>query len=130
MQCTCAAQRARFTKGAVSVNIDDSETSEKRYTLRPTFTPLPSKRDANDANKGSESTAAAATEAEPHPTAEPSPKRPASSSNATKAKASPGAAKANSLIRAANEDDDLYDPYSDYHDGTLKAAEFEEDPWR
>ena len=36
----------------------------------------------------------------------------------------------NSVIRAANEDDDLYDPYSDYHDGTLKAAEFEKDPWR
>ncbi len=112
------------------MNIDDSETSEKRYTLCPTFTPLPSKREANGANKGSRGIAAAATEAKPYPTAEPSPKRPASSANATKAKASPGAAKANSLIRAANEDDDLYDPYSDYHDGTLKAAEFEEDPWR
>lgn len=29
-----------------------------------------------------------------------------------------------------NEDDDLYDPYTDYHDGTLKEQAFEEDPWR
>lgn len=35
-----------------------------------------------------------------------------------------------SVVRAANEDDDLYDPYSDFHDGTLCAPEFEEDPWR
>ncbi|MDO5335047.1 MAG: hypothetical protein Q4F23_03110 [Coriobacteriia bacterium] len=28
-----------------------------------------------------------------------------------------------------NEDDDLYDPYSDYHDGTLRNLEFEENPW-
>lgn len=34
------------------------------------------------------------------------------------------------LIRAAKEDDDLYDPYSDYHDGTLRSLEFERDPWR
>ncbi len=33
-------------------------------------------------------------------------------------------------VRDANEDDDLYDPYSDYHDGTLKDIEFEKDPWR
>lgn len=33
-------------------------------------------------------------------------------------------------VRSANEDDDLYDPYSDYHDGTLKDIEFEKDPWR
>lgn len=37
---------------------------------------------------------------------------------------------ASDLIRAANEDDDLYDPYSDFHDGTLCGAHFEEDPWR
>ncbi len=30
----------------------------------------------------------------------------------------------------ANEDDDLYDPYSDYHDGNLSAQSYEEDPWR
>ncbi len=102
------------------MNIDDSETSEKRYTLRPTFTPLPSKREANGASAESGATA---TEIEPLPTGKPSRNCPATP-------AGTGKAKANSLIRAANEDDDLYDPYSDYHDGTLKAAEFEEDPWR
>lgn len=30
----------------------------------------------------------------------------------------------------SNEDDDLYDPYSDYHDGNLNAPSYEEDPWR
>lgn len=35
-----------------------------------------------------------------------------------------------SVLRAANEDDDLYDPYSDYHDGTLRSLHFERDPWR
>ena len=36
------------------------------------------------------------------------------------------------VLRAANEDDDLYDPYSDYMD-MLSASEYdelEEDPWR
>jgi len=32
--------------------------------------------------------------------------------------------------RAENEDDDGYDPYSDYHDGTARALDFEADPWR
>ncbi len=30
----------------------------------------------------------------------------------------------------SNEDDDLYDPYSDFHDGNLSAPHYEEDPWR
>lgn len=34
------------------------------------------------------------------------------------------------IVREANEDDDLYDPYSDIHDGTLKPLKFEEDPWK
>ena len=33
-------------------------------------------------------------------------------------------------VRAENEDDDGYDPYSDYHDGTARTVEFEADPWR
>ena len=80
---------------------NDSETSAKRYTLRPTFTPLP--------NAKKQASGQQSNEAEAQPNKQP---------------------KAASIIRAANEDDDLYDPYSDYHDGTLKAAEFEEDPWR
>lgn len=33
-------------------------------------------------------------------------------------------------LRAENEDDDGYDPYSDYHDGNAAAPTFEADPWR
>ena len=33
-------------------------------------------------------------------------------------------------VRAENEDDDGYDPYSDFHDGTAWTLEFEDDPWR
>lgn len=32
--------------------------------------------------------------------------------------------------RAENEDDDGYDPYSDFHDGNAAAPTFEADPWR
>lgn len=39
--------------------------------------------------------------------------------------------KAKSDLRLTqNEDDDLYDPYTDYHDGTLRKQTLEEDPWR
>lgn len=34
------------------------------------------------------------------------------------------------IIRDSNEDDDLYDPYSDYHDGTLRELTFDKDPWK
>lgn len=34
------------------------------------------------------------------------------------------------LRLSQNEDDDLYDPYTDYHDGTLGKQTFEEDPWK
>lgn len=88
------------------MTFNDSETSAKRYTLRPTFTPLPQAKGPQADSK----TNARAT---------------ALRSDANSAPDLP-----NSVIRAANEDDDLYDPYSDYHDGTLKAAEFEKDPWR
>ena len=95
---------------------NDSENSAKRYTLRPTFTPLPhSKKKTVDSASEELKTKSGATANAPL-VDETSP-----------AKEQPSAA---SVIRAANEDDDLYDPYSDYHDGTLKAAEFEEDPWR
>lgn len=33
-------------------------------------------------------------------------------------------------VRAEGEDDDGYDPYSDYHDGNAGDPVFEEDPWR
>lgn len=33
-------------------------------------------------------------------------------------------------VRSEVEDDDGYDPYSDFHDGTARPLEFEADPWR
>ena len=92
------------------MTFNDSETSAKRYTLRPTFTPLPQAKGAQKNKVADSKTSARAT---------------ALRSDANSAPDLP-----TSVIRAANEDDDLYDPYSDYHDGTLKAAEFEKDPWR
>lgn len=92
------------------MTFNDSETSAKRYTLRPTFTPLPQAKGPKRTRWADSKTNARAT---------------ALRSDANSAPDLP-----NSVIRAANEDDDLYDPYSDYHDGTLKAAEFEKDPWR
>lgn len=73
---------------------DDSENKEPRYTLRPTFTPLPH------------------------------------TSGDSKQQEEPNSHSVNTAVRAANEDDDLYDPYSDYHDGTLRSPEYEPDPWR
>ncbi len=32
-------------------------------------------------------------------------------------------------VRAINEDDDGYDPYSDLHDRAIPEPLFEEDPW-
>ena len=32
-------------------------------------------------------------------------------------------------LRAENEDDDGYDPYSDFHDNGSSNAIFERDPW-
>lgn len=92
------------------MTFNDSETSAKRYTLRPTFTPLPQAKGAQK-HKAAENKTSAQVSAQ--------------KSDDSLARDLP-----NSVIRAANEDDDLYDPYSDYHDGTLKAAEFEKDPWR
>lgn len=92
------------------MTFNDSETSAKRYTLRPTFTPLSQAKGAQKNKVADSKTSARAT--------------------ATRIDANPAPDLSNSVIRAANEDDDLYDPYSDYHDGTLKAAEFEKDPWR
>lgn len=92
------------------MTLNDSETSTKRYTLRPTFTPLPQSKDAQRATNTETDAGAKET--------------------ATKSKVNSNEHSLRSVIRAANEDDDLYDPYSDYHDGTLKTAEFEKDPWR
>ena len=81
------------------MNSPINKKSAKRYTLKPTYKPLPStlsKKESEILNP-----AIHASNVAPNPT-----------------------------IRASNEDDDLYDPYSDYHDGTLKDIEFEKDPWR
>jgi hypothetical protein len=36
---------------------------------------------------------------------------------------------ATALVRAENEDDDGYDPYSDWHDQGSAGSLFEPDPW-
>lgn len=41
-----------------------------------------------------------------------------------------GTASGRGFARAETEDDDGYDPYSDYHDGTAGPVTFEADPWR
>ncbi len=110
---------------------DDSETSEKRYTLRPTSTPLPSKGKAENESQSSLPKAGFPSKAGSLLAGKPKLSHFAGGSENTKVKSFPPTTKiGNGVVRAANEDDDLYDPYSDYHDGTLKAAEFEEDPWR
>ena len=98
---------------------DNTENKQPRYTLKPTFTPLPhSQSDTSIADTGK----CAAKKLRKGP-------QHATGSSLTK-DSSKNDAEITSVIRAANEDDDLYDPYSDYHDGTLRAATFEEDPWR
>lgn len=84
----------------------ENEQTLRTYRLKPVYKPLTKK-------------AASIEPEEASPTNERSTTEPASDQ-----------ASRSSLLRAANEDDDLYDPYSDYHDGTLKAVEFEQDPWR
>lgn len=37
--------------------------------------------------------------------------------------------KQNQPVRAINEDDDGYDPYSDFHDARVSEPMFERDPW-
>lgn len=83
----------------------ENEQSPRTYRLKPVYKPL-AKKDAS-----------AETE-------DPSPAKGYSAAEPTTDQTS-----RTSLLRGANEDDDLYDPYSDYHDGTLKALEFEQDPW-
>lgn len=89
------------------MSVNDTEKPPARYTLRPTSTPLPHAAEDAAAPAGDSDAATSAPRATStnDPAADPA-------------------------VRAANEDDDLYDPYSDYHDGTLKALEFERDPWR
>ncbi len=44
--------------------------------------------------------------------------------------ASPSAAAGKQPVRAIDEDDDGYDPYTDFHDQPASDPLFEEDPWR
>lgn len=96
---------------------DNSENTNSRYTLRPTFTPLPSKRQQK------------ATEAEADVKGRPDIPHGAVKQPAPSILRGVDKQPAPSILRGANEDDDLYDPYSDVHDGTLREMEFEKDPW-
>ena len=117
----------------------DTEKPTARYTLRPTFTPLPHEKRTNGKNGSEAARNAAQTPAggADDATRTVGAHSAARQDDATNAAASgpadapyPSHRATNSTIRAANEDDDLYDPYSDYHDGTLRSLEFERDPWR
>ncbi len=80
--------------------------SSKNYILKPVMTPLPSSKSK--------------TTYEHTPAHQKD--RTSDSSRITSSVSS-------YTPRTENEDDDLYDPYSDFHDGTLKPLEFEQDPW-
>ena len=84
------------------MTFNDSETSAKRYTLRPTFTPLPQAKGAQKNKVADSKTSARATAARID--SNPAPDLP------------------NSVIRAANEDDDLYDPYSDVKSSRIRKG--------
>lgn len=131
---------------------DNTESQPKRYTLRPTFTPLPHNKETHNQPCSSNSgigVAPSSAQTAQRQTDNSKNQHKGNSSQQTSntahqhrnngayqqarhaaySRTSTTNNKHNSLIRAANEDDDLYDPYSDFHDGTLRAAEFEEDPW-
>lgn len=124
------------------MSLNDTEKPAARYTLRPTFTPLPYAKRAND-HEGSNGTIAHATTKGNGAAGGTAHSAPDTADDATRAGSFPNAALSsptdapgssrravNPILRATNEDDDLYDPYSDYHDGTLQNLEFERDPWR
>ncbi len=94
------------------MNHDTSKNNGTYYTLQPTYTPLKSSGTSNEKNTSSQ-------------TKKNTCRTKKTTENSTHQTEFP-----NTIIRSANEDDDLYDPYSDYHDGTLQAVEFERDPWR
>lgn len=108
------------------------------YILRPTYTPLPSKeateaKDALSASDGETKGAAGAVDKSAVDVSRAS-NQPADAPCSAARETAPHASAAPStstpsVLRAANEDDDLYDPYSDYHDGTLRDPHFERDPW-
>ncbi len=109
---------------------DDSGKMKPLYRIRPTFTPLPqsSTTGLGGEHGGNDASADAATSSLAHGAA-----RDAATHTCSQDGGSPASgqrAGVPPLARAANEDDDLYDPYSDLHDGTLKPLEFERDPWR
>lgn len=88
--------------------------------------------------EGAACTAAARNEAGSSAKSQPEASRPGSASQAapTRTEAAKAAAvdpwSPEAILRAANEDDDLYDPYSDYMDALARSS-FEEpcaDPWR
>lgn len=108
-----------------SVSVNDTEKPSARYTLRPTFTPLPHKPQRSE-GAGEASARPADGRPADEPTADAAQAANVPDSTVPRAASKPGT----SSVRAANEDDDLYDPYSDFHDGTLKPLEFERDPWR
>lgn len=112
------------------MGIDDSGKMKPLYRIRPTFTPLPQSSatglggEQGESSESDDAAASSLTHGAARDAATHARSRDGSSSASDQRTGVP------SLARAANEDDDLYDPYSDLHDGTLKPLEFERDPWK
>ena len=88
------------------VNGRRPERRAPRYTLRPVTIPLSSQMQGAGVRCGG-----------------------ADSGSAASGDAGVKPASRNLVLRGENEDDDGYDPYSDYHDGTARSLRFERDPW-
>jgi hypothetical protein len=107
-----------------------------RFILCPVITPLPSQAKAAGgtgefANSGNAKGEAADADASRRvgitgeaPAVAGAASRPGAPKNAGPKSGAPVA-----ILRGENEDDDGYDPYSDYHDGTARTLQFERDPW-
>ena len=115
---------------------DQPKKRPPRFTLRPVITPLPSQVKAAGGTGELTNSGNAKGEAEDAGVSRRAGitgKAPAVADAALK----PGAPKSAgpksgapaAILRGENEDDDGYDPYSDYHDGTARTLQFERDPW-
>ena len=107
-----------------------------RFTLRPVITPLPSQMKAaggtgelaNSGNAKGEAEDAGVSRRAGITGKAPAVADAASKPGAPKS-AGPKSGAPAAILRGENEDDDGYDPYSDYHDGTARTLQFERDPW-
>ncbi len=115
---------------------DQPKKRPPRFTLRPVITPLPSQMKAaggtgeltNSGNAKGEAEDAGVSRRAGITGKAPAVADAASKPGAPKS-AGPKSGAPAAILRGENEDDDGYDPYSDYHDGTARTLQFERDPW-